>query len=87
MPLLNGSARDLQDDYVVYVYDSTRFPFFRGESYHQFHPNDVIGRFVPESYLHHLKTTQAALGRLDSTGWTNAGVPRLDRKSVVVLRH
>jgi len=68
MPLLNGSASDLQDDFVVYVYDSLRFPFFRGEAYHQFHPNDVVGRPVPDSYLHDLKKTQAALGRLESTG-------------------
>lgn len=68
MPLLDGSANDLQDEYVVYVYDSQDFPFYRGEAYHQFHPNDVVMREVPRTYLEDLKETQKALGRLDYNG-------------------
>ncbi len=52
MPLrdgLGGPHHDKQDEFVVWVYDSTHFPFFKGEEYHQFHPNTVLGRWVPES--------------------------------------
>ena len=36
---------------MVWVYDTEDFPFFKGEAYHQFHPNTVLGRWVPESYV------------------------------------
>jgi peptide methionine sulfoxide reductase MsrA len=59
---------DTEGEYVVYVYDSDQFPFFRGEAYHQFHTNDVLGRRVPASYTRDLKDTQHRLGRLDDMG-------------------
>ena len=70
MPLLDGAGdgTDQQGEYVVYVHDSNRFPFFRAEAYHQFHTNDVVGRPVPASYTSVAKQVQTDLGRLDSTG-------------------
>lgn len=68
MPLLDGrggNRGDTQDEYVVYIYDSSEFPFFRAEAYHQFHPNDVIRRPVPSSYTIELKQRQREAGRLD----------------------
>ena len=38
------AGADKEGEYIVYVYDSLAFPFFRGEAHHQFHTNDVIGR-------------------------------------------
>jgi len=71
MPLIRGTGGtngDTEDEYVVYVYDSMAFPFFRGEAYHQFHTNDVLGRPVPKSYTSDLKMAQTKIGRMDSTG-------------------
>jgi hypothetical protein len=58
-----GPASDQQDEYVVWVYDSLTFPFFKGEEYHQFHLNTVLGRYVPPSYTDTLKAVQEAAGR------------------------
>lgn len=63
-----GTKDDTEDEYVVYVYDSTQYPFFRGEASHQFHPNNVIQRSVPNSYTGQLKQVQTDLGRLDDNG-------------------
>lgn len=79
MPLIraNGGSTgdDTEDEYVVYVYDSLMYPFFRGEAYHQFHRNSVIGRPLPDSYLSTLKSAQADVGRLDDDDMGCAGVP------------
>ena len=50
------------------MYDSRAHPFFRAEAHHQFHPNDVIGRYVPPEYTEALKAAQRAAGRLDGHG-------------------
>lgn len=71
MPLLRGQGGtrgDTEDEYVVYVYDSNEFPFFRGESYHQFHKNTVVQRPVPYNYTATLKQAQRQAGRLDDLG-------------------
>ena len=71
MPLRHGTGgphRDKQDEYLVWVYDSNQFPFFKGEEYHQFHPNTVLGRWVPQSYTGKLKEVQKAEGRLKLEG-------------------
>eukprot|EP00927_Polykrikos_kofoidii_P054513 TRINITY_DN48925_c0_g1_i1.p1 TRINITY_DN48925_c0_g1~~TRINITY_DN48925_c0_g1_i1.p1 ORF type:complete len:354 (+),score=41.01 TRINITY_DN48925_c0_g1_i1:156-1217(+) len=71
MPLVNGGGGphdDKEDNFVVYVYDSTAHPFFRGETSHQFHANTVIGRPVPSSYTINLKEIQKREGRLDNIG-------------------
>lgn len=71
MPVTRGKGGldgDTEGEYIVYIYDSNTFPFFRGEAYHQFHRNSVLGRPVPSSYLVDLKQVQEASGRLDSTG-------------------
>merc|ERR1712232_1327565 len=60
-----GTADDTEDEFVVYVYDSLQFPFFRGEASHQFHPNSVIKRHVPSSYTQTLRQIQTQAGRLD----------------------
>eukprot|EP00928_Gymnodinium_smaydae_P018642 TRINITY_DN17101_c0_g1_i1.p1 TRINITY_DN17101_c0_g1~~TRINITY_DN17101_c0_g1_i1.p1 ORF type:complete len:352 (+),score=38.41 TRINITY_DN17101_c0_g1_i1:58-1113(+) len=68
MPLVEGKgglSGDTEGEYIVYVYDSNEFPFFRGERSHQFHANTVLGRPVPRSYLYDLKNDQIAIGRLD----------------------
>lgn len=68
MPLIRGSGAnrgDTEDEFVVYVYDSLQYPFFRGEASHQFHRNSVLKRPVPASYTGELKRVQADIGRLD----------------------
>eukprot|EP00929_Paragymnodinium_shiwhaense_P025190 TRINITY_DN15297_c0_g1_i3.p1 TRINITY_DN15297_c0_g1~~TRINITY_DN15297_c0_g1_i3.p1 ORF type:complete len:285 (+),score=39.19 TRINITY_DN15297_c0_g1_i3:412-1266(+) len=68
MPLIRGGGgpwSDRTDNFVVWVYDSREFPFYRGERYHQFHTNDVLGRPVPTSYTGALKAEQWRQGRLD----------------------
>jgi len=69
MPLvsgLGGPGDDCEDQFVVYIYDSIKFPFFRGETYHQFHKNDVVGRYVPQSYLS-LSTVLSDAGKLEDS--------------------
>jgi len=53
MPLVEGvgEPEDVKGDFVVYIYDSNKFPFYQGERGHQFHANVVVGRPVPEAYL------------------------------------
>lgn len=63
-----GPASDLEDNHVVYVYDSRDMPFYRAEGFHQFHRNLVIQRHVPRSYHETLRRTQEMLGRLDGHG-------------------
>jgi methionine-R-sulfoxide reductase len=54
--LVEGVGRgDTNDEYKIYVYDTAEFPFYRGEQYHQFHANTVLGRAVPRSYTDTLK--------------------------------
>jgi methionine-R-sulfoxide reductase len=56
MELVAGVGRgDTNDEYRIYVYDTATFPFYRGEQYHQFHENSVLGRSVPTSYTTDLK--------------------------------
>ena len=50
MPLLDGGGSDTKDEGVVYIYNSTAFPFYRAEQYHQYHRNSVIGRALPSAY-------------------------------------
>mmetsp|Transcript_30686 Transcript_30686/g.57441 ORF Transcript_30686/g.57441 Transcript_30686/m.57441 type:complete len:333 (+) Transcript_30686:103-1101(+) len=67
MPLRRGAIGDSEGEFVVYIYDSLQYPFFRGEAYHQFHTNDVIRRPVPSSYTGMLKNVQEQMGRLDDS--------------------
>lgn len=78
MPLVRGAGgpgSDSKDQYVVYVYDSREFPFFRAEGYHQFHANLVVGRPVPDEYLKDLKEAQAGLGRIDDPPRCSGNIP------------
>ncbi len=71
MELIEGKGSnfgDVEGEFVVYIYDSLIFPFYRAENYHQFHTNDVVQRQVPISYLQDLKNIQQKIGRLASTG-------------------
>mmetsp|Transcript_64361 Transcript_64361/g.119646 ORF Transcript_64361/g.119646 Transcript_64361/m.119646 type:complete len:394 (-) Transcript_64361:140-1321(-) len=71
MPLLQGKGAndgDDQDEYVVYIYDSNEYPFYRAEASHQFHTNDVVGRPVPDSYTRTLKDVQERLQRIGGEG-------------------
>lgn len=71
MPIAEGKGgprEDLQDERLAYVYDSLRYHFYRGEAYHQFHVNRVLGRPVPSAYTGDLKRAQEGLGRLKSMG-------------------
>jgi len=67
MRLQRGAIGDSEGEFVVYVYDSVTYPFFRGEESHQFHPNTVIQRELPLSYLVTLKNVQETLGRIDES--------------------
>jgi hypothetical protein len=64
----HGGREDVQDQDVVYVYDSLKFHFYRAEQYHQFHPNTVIHREVPEQYTVQYRNMQEKLGRFPTTG-------------------
>ena len=67
--LVPGRGRgDNSDEGKIYIYDTAEYPFYRGEQYHQFHANSVLGRRVPSSYTGTLKATQAAAGLIDPTG-------------------
>ncbi|OLP81019.1 hypothetical protein AK812_SmicGene38501 [Symbiodinium microadriaticum] len=83
MPLLRGAVGDSEGEYVVYVYDSMQYPFFRGEAHHQFHPNNVIQRPVPLSYTSTLKSVQEEMGRLEESDRTAAARSRV---SIAVSR-
>ena len=66
MPLVEGGkggdpSKDTIDQGTVYVYCSLLYPFYRGEQYHMFHPNVVLGRDVPGTYLN--QASQAARAR------------------------
>eukprot|EP00039_Didymoeca_costata_P007915 m.105365 g.105365 ORF g.105365 m.105365 type:complete len:730 (-) comp13872_c0_seq1:120-2309(-) len=52
MTLLEGAGFGDLDYYgpTVYIYDSLKFPFYRAEQYHQFHPNWVMQRDLPNGY-------------------------------------
>ena len=67
-----------QDEFnTVYVMDSSVFPFFRAEKYHQFHSNffhnpkqpksDDNGHY-PDNYVKDLYQLQISLGRIADTG-------------------
>jgi peptide methionine sulfoxide reductase MsrA len=64
----SGGHADFEGEFVVYIYDSDRYPFYRAEKYHQFHTNDVLGRPVPSTYTVDLKIAQSMEGRMDPTG-------------------
>lgn len=69
LTLVEGKgASDTNDEYQVYIYDTAKFKFYRGEQYHQFHPNVVLGRYVPDSYTVDLKKVQAEAGLIKPTG-------------------
>jgi peptide methionine sulfoxide reductase MsrA len=77
MPLQIGKGGDKKDEYVVWVYDSTRFPFFRAEPYHQFHQNTVLQRPIPTSYSSESKKAAESAGRINDTGCSSAGLGQL----------
>eukprot|EP01043_Picozoa_sp_COSAG02_P048725 COSAG02_NODE_4817_length_4938_cov_1.919248_1_plen_396_part_00 len=70
MELVAGVGRgDTNDEYKIYVYDTATFPFYRGEQYHQFHENSVLGRSVPTSYTRDLKYDCCTLPALRQHTW------------------
>lgn len=73
MPLLEGRGINTDtcatcDEYKVYVYDTKYFPFYRGETYHQFHERSVLGVYSPPSYTQTLKLAQAKAGHIPLSG-------------------
>ena len=42
MPLLVGKGEEKKDEYVVWIYDSNRFPFFRAEPIATSHPSQCL---------------------------------------------
>ncbi|CAE7839356.1 UBP18 [Symbiodinium sp. CCMP2592] len=85
MPLLRGAVGDSEGEYVVYVYDSMQYPFFRGEAHHQFHPNNVIQRPVPLSYTSTLKSVQEEMGRLEDSDRGCPDIPFYEIVFVIVM--
>ena len=69
---------------TVWVMDSSVFPFYAAETYHQFHSNffhnpdqprsDGTGRY-PDSYVKGLYSLQASLGRIPSNGCPDSYCP------------
>lgn len=60
-----GSDQEVSD--IVFVMDSSTFPFHRGETYHQFHSN-FFGAKYPTSYTEDLYQEQIRIGRIAPTG-------------------
>jgi hypothetical protein len=68
MELREGSGvRDLVDEGIVYIYDSIKFPFYRGEQYHMFHPNLVLERDLPAYYMTDAKQLVQERGWIEPT--------------------
>eukprot|EP00887_Chlorella_sp_A99_P003057 scaffold9.g3057.t1 len=67
-----NNGRPTEDDElnVVHILNSSKFPFYRAERYHQFH--NGLGHFFPPSYLTDAKAAAAAAGRIDETGCPEA---------------
>lgn len=68
MTLLPGRGSDpdtLGRGGLIWVLDSDRYPFYRGEMWHQFH-DDMVEKY-PEKY-HRLKDTLVKNGRVAPTG-------------------
>ena len=76
-----GAKSDKLDEGVVYIYDTAKFPFYRGERYHQFHANVVLGRACPPAYLTTTRALQIKLGNIDP----NCGEKGSSGKSNVIL--
>lgn len=60
-----GSDPDTLGKRLVWLYDTHKYPFYQGESWHQFH-DDMVERYS-QAY-HGLKEAQAKAGRLTETG-------------------
>ena len=73
-PAVGGDADELN---TVWVYDSTRFPFFEGERYHQAHCNffSSEGMPYPTSYTSALWTQKATDGGAYANLWQPTGCP------------
>ena len=63
MPVLRGGGDDDESEYVVYIYDSSEYPFFAAEPYHQLHSDPVLAPAMPESYKRVLRNVLEQLGR------------------------
>ena len=61
-----GNDGDTLGKQIVYVYDSTKFPFYQAEVYHQFH-NDFQSPAYGKAY-NELAATAFDEGRLKITG-------------------
>jgi len=51
----------------VWVMDSTKFPFYQAEVYHQYHDGFMPGEDYPKAY-NNMQTSQYQAGRLNPTG-------------------
>lgn len=51
----------------VWIMDSTKFPFYRAEQYHQFHSN-FFGPAYPSSYVYDAWNYKISLGHIPPTG-------------------
>jgi len=60
-----GNDPDTLKKRLVYVYDTAKFPFYRGEVYHQYH-DDMIFKYGKE--YNALRYENEASGKISSTG-------------------
>lgn len=65
-----GSDPDTSGSTSAYVYDSTEYPFYHAELYHQFH-DDMVEKYSPE--YHGLKSMMVQLGKIGATGCARDG--------------
>tara|TARA_B110001452_G_scaffold11469_1_gene9464 strand:- start:55 stop:915 length:861 start_codon:yes stop_codon:yes gene_type:complete len=77
MALKPGVGGDADELNTVWVYDSTRFPFYDGERYHQAHCNFFAseGMPYPASYTGSLWTQKATDGGAYANLWQPTGCP------------
>ena len=70
MELRAGRGDDADLLNVVWILDSTAFPFYAGEVFHQFHSNffQSPGMPYPDTYVHGLWEAQQNAGIIGPTG-------------------
>lgn len=66
MELVEGQGDEKDVANRVHIMDITEFPFFMGETYHQFHSN-FFGESYPESYKDALYNVQSTAGLLGAS--------------------
>merc|ERR1719502_1656196 len=66
----NGDDADTLGQALIWVYDTSQFPFQQAENYHQFHDDYLPGGNYPASY-ERLRLVMLCSGKAKATGCRN----------------